>query len=185
MGWVLLLIGLPGLVVGLISLVRPIEKLRIHDRKLAGVVLAASFFVLTAGVVTSPTPWTADGAPTPTTVALFNVTPTTGAKVEPSDDPFDSKFILAIRGGSARHGGAAWVDVEDDETLIELGQGWCESFDEDRTFESVGLETISTLTEDGDTLGRADVSMIGYAMAAAIDAYCPEHLGRIDAEAGG
>ncbi len=61
----LVLVALGGFVVGLISLVRPIQKLRIRDRRHAAIVLAASFFVMTVGVVISPAP-TTDASPTTT-----------------------------------------------------------------------------------------------------------------------
>jgi len=175
-GWVLISIGLTGFVIGLISLVRPIRWLRIGDRKLAAVVVAASFFMITAGVVTRPAPTAAEPA----------VTTTTEAETEPTDElPPDMRFILAVRGASSQYGGIGWVDLAEDEVLVELGHDWCERFGDGNNFETVGLAAISTVEErDGDLLAEAEIGMIGYAMAAAVDTYCPEHLAPIDGHVG-
>lgn len=176
MGWVLVLIGLPSFLVGLVSLVRPIRWLRISDRKVAALIIAASPFVMTAGVVTRPA----------ATAAEPTVTTTTEAETEPTDElPPDVLLILAIRGASSQYGGIGWVDLAEDEVLIELGHDWCERFGDGNNFETVGLAAISTVEERaGNALRDADIGMIGYAMAAAVDTYCPEHLAPIDGHVG-
>ena len=80
MGPLLILVAFGGFIIGLVSLVRPIQKLRIRDRRHAAIVLAASFFVMTVGVVVSPEP-TTDASPTTTaldpTEATTTLAPTT------------------------------------------------------------------------------------------------------------
>jgi micrococcal nuclease len=54
MGTLLILAGLVGLIVGVVSLVRPIQRLRIATRKQAGLVTAASFVIVMIGGALSP-----------------------------------------------------------------------------------------------------------------------------------
>ncbi len=49
MGALLGIVGRVGVVVGVISLIRPIQRLRITTRKQAGIVTAASFVLLLVG----------------------------------------------------------------------------------------------------------------------------------------
>ena len=54
MGTLLILAGLVGLIVGVVSLVRPIQRLRIATRKQASLVTAASFVIVMIGGALSP-----------------------------------------------------------------------------------------------------------------------------------
>ena len=63
MGTLLILAGLAGLIVGGISLIRPIQRLRIATRKQAGVVTAASFVIVMIGGALSPTDASNQSAP--------------------------------------------------------------------------------------------------------------------------
>lgn len=55
MGALIGLLGFVGLIVGLVSLIRPLRFLRINSRKQAGIVIGISFVLLLAGVALTPT----------------------------------------------------------------------------------------------------------------------------------
>lgn len=54
-GGLLIFIGLAGLILGVVTLIYPIQRLRIPTRKMAGIVLGASFVVMIVGGAVTPT----------------------------------------------------------------------------------------------------------------------------------
>lgn len=85
MGTLLIVAGLAGLIVGGISLIRPIQRLRIATRKQAGVVTAASFVLLLVGGALTPTDAGDTATPSPNEPAA--TAPTT---VEPLTTPAET-----------------------------------------------------------------------------------------------
>lgn len=203
MGSLLILIGFGAFVVGIVSMLQPIEKLHIHNRKSAGMVLAASFFVMTAGVVIRPGSPTTDAAPTAadtatttttqptttttqatTTTALVTTTTqppaTTTTEVVLSEDVIDELYLLTVRAESASHEEVTWVDLSSDEVLIAVAHEWCAQFEDGNSFETVSLATLIVLQDIyGDGLVDADIELAAFAIGAAVGGYCPEHTNRV------
>ncbi len=85
MGGLLILVGLAGFLFGLVSLIRPLGRLRVETRKQAGLVVGASFVVILAGGAILPPEDNADptGVVSPTTLLTSPSTsaPTTTSSV--------------------------------------------------------------------------------------------------------
>ena len=129
----------------------------------------------TMAVSTTTQVSTTTNPPTTTTVASTTTTTTSPTSTTYPVEIADAAFVMVMRDNSAELDLVTWVDVMDDDDLIEWGNLFCFQMDEhDGVWEDALLYAIDA---GDDAFGIAwnddDTMMIAIGSGAAIEAYCP------------
>jgi hypothetical protein len=92
-------------------------------------------------------------------------TPTPPPTSDPTDDPGnDILFLALVRANAAK------LEQAPDASVIELGKGVCEAYDEGGTTTEIGANIALS--------GVMTIAQAGYFIGVTTSSYCPEHDGK-------
>lgn len=113
-------------------------------------------------------------APTTTTTTQ---PPTTTTVAELPDDAMESLFLAFVRDWS-RDQPLNIIDTATDSMLIDLALSTCQALDGGVSLEDIATVAALSLAEN-DSLTDANVEAVGIIIGAGVEAFCPQHSGKL------